>query len=309
MNTRQAAVVEPILTTQARGYQNAEMIGHLLLPVVDVPNRNMRVIKFGKESFRKRNTRRAPGAETMRVEYGYASDPISLFQEALEGLVPTEQAEEADKVPHIDLGAEATREVQDIIHLGRETQTADLVRDPATYAADHVEVLVGADKWSDPASDPMVVIDDGRETVRKKIGRDPNCLTLGPGAFRALRRHPKIKEQFKYVSAESITTEMLAQYFDVEEVLVGRAVYLPENADDAAPALDVWGDDAILSYKPKATSFRVPAFGYTYRLKGYPLVEAPYYERNRKSWVYPVTEEYRSYVTGADGGFLIRSVV
>jgi len=309
MNTRQAAVVEPILTTQARGYQNAEMIGQMLLPVADVPNRNMRVIKFGKEAFRKRNTRRAPGAETMRVEYGYASDPISLYQESLEGLVPDEQSQEAAKVPSIDLGAEATREVQDIIQLGREIQIAELVRAPATYAADHVEALAGADKWSDPASDPLAVMDEARETIRRKIGRYPNMLELGALPFRALRRHPKIKEQFKYVSAESVTTAMLAQYFDIEQVVVGRAVYLPENANDDADAQDVWGNDAILCYKPTQTSFRVPAFGYTYRLSGYPLVEAPYYERNRKSWVYPVTEEYRPYVTGAEGGFLLQGVV
>lgn len=309
MNPRQAAVVEPILTTHARGYQNAEMIGHLLLPIVDVPNRNMRVIKFGKEAFRKRNTRRAPGSETMRVEYGYAADPISLFQEALEGLVPDEQSQEAASIPGIDLGAEAVREVQDIVHLGREVEIADLVRDPATYAAGHSEALAGVDKWSDPASDPQAVIDDASETVRGKIGRYPTTLTIGAKAFKTLRRNPKVKEQFKYVSAESITAAMLAQYLDIDEVLVGRAVYLPENAADDAPALDVWGNDAILSYRPRNASFRLPSFGYVYRLSGYPMVEAPYHERNRKSWVYPYTEEYRPYVLGTDAGFLIKDTI
>ena len=73
MNTAQARVVDPILSTHARGYRNAEFIGHMLFPIVDIPVRGMRVIRFGKESFRKMNTRRAPGAETARVQYGYAS--------------------------------------------------------------------------------------------------------------------------------------------------------------------------------------------------------------------------------------------
>ena len=147
----------------------------------------------------------------------------------------------------------------------------------------------------------MPSMDRPARAIRRKIGRYPNMLELGALPFRSLRRHPKIKEQFKYVSAESVTTAMLAQYFDIEMVVVGRAVYLPENANDDADAQDVWGDDAVLCYKPTQTSFRVPAFGYTYRLSGYPLVEAPYYERNRKSWVYPVTEEYRPYVSRCRG--------
>ena len=62
LNTRNAALVDPILSTHARGYRNSEFISHLVFPRVTIPNRSMRVLKFGKESFRMMNTRRAPGA-------------------------------------------------------------------------------------------------------------------------------------------------------------------------------------------------------------------------------------------------------
>ena len=65
VNQRTAGVVDPILSTHARGYRNLEFIGHLLFPRVTVPTRSMRVLKFGKESFRMLNTRRAPGADKM----------------------------------------------------------------------------------------------------------------------------------------------------------------------------------------------------------------------------------------------------
>lgn len=52
INTRQAAVVDPILSTHARGYRNSEFVAQVLFPRVTIPNRSMRVIKFGKESFR-----------------------------------------------------------------------------------------------------------------------------------------------------------------------------------------------------------------------------------------------------------------
>ena len=307
MTPGQARVIDPILSQHARGYTNATFIGQLLLPYADIPQRGGRVIRFGKEAFRKYNTRRAPGAETQRVSFGYASDPIALFQDSLEGLVPAETAEEAANVPGIDLGRLAVEQVQDIIALGRECEIADLVRDAATYGG-NVEAVAGADKWTDPASNPKQQVDDAAETIRRKIGRRPNVLTLSPSAKRAACDHPRVREQFKYTSADSITVEMLARYFQVDTVLIGDAVVLDDDSDDDAEARDVWGDDAILSYRPAGSNYMVPAFGYTYRLRGSPVVEQPYHERNRKSWVYPVTEDWQPVVAGAEGGFLLQGV-
>lgn len=307
LNTRSAAVIDPILSTHARGYRNLEFIGHLLFPRVSIPNRSMRVIRFGKEAFRMLNTRRAPGAEKKRVQYGYASDPVSLIQDALEGVVPVEHQEEAASVPGIDLGRGAVNMVLDVIDLGHEHEAAQLARTPANYAPGNRAALTGADRWTDPNSDPAADVDEARETIRRRIGRYPNTLTLGASTANALRRHPKIKEQFKYTSSASVTTAMLAAYFDVERVIVGKAVYLPETAGDNDLAQDVWGDDAILAYVPSSgDNYQVPSYGYTYELSGYPQVEVPYFVRSNDSWIYPTKAERRTYLTGAEGGFLFQ---
>ena len=309
MNTAQARVVDPILSTHARGYRNAEFIGHMLFPIVDIPVRGMRVIRFGKESFRKMNTRRAPGAETARVQYGYASDPVALQQDSLEGLVPWENMEEAWKVPGINLASGSIEMVLDVIALGRECEIAALARNPANYGANNKMALAGPDKWSDPDSDPAKDIEEGRQQIRRRIGRYPNQLTLSPPCASVLTNHLKIKEHFKYTSSESLTLEMLAKYFKLERVIEGAAVVLDENAPDDADAEDVWGDDAILSFTPKGSNYRIPSFGYTYRLNGHPLVEKPYDERNRKSWIYPVTEDWSPELVGAEAGFLFEAPV
>lgn len=308
LNTRTAAVIDPILSTHARGYRNSEFISHLLFPRVTIPNRSMRVIKFGKESFRLMNTRRAPGADKKRVQYGYASDPVSLIQDALEGIVPIEHQEEAQAVPGIDLGQGAINMVLDIIDLGHELDAAQIARNTASYATSNRVALTGTDRWSNEASDPHADVAEAKEAIRRRIGRYPNTLTLGPSAFNALTRHPKVKEQFKYTGRESITAEMLAAYFNLKKVIVGAAVYLPETASDADPALDVWGDDAILAFVPDAgDNFQVPSYGYTYDLRGYPQVRKPYLEERNDSWIYPTTTERRVLLTGAEGGFLFQN--
>ncbi|GAA0311670.1 major capsid protein [Rhodovulum strictum] len=307
VNQRTAAVVDPILSTHARGYRNLEFISHLLFPRVTIPNRSMRVIKFGKESFRKLNTRRAPGADKKRIQYGYASDPVALIQDALEGVVPIEHQEEAMSVPGIDLGQGAVNMVLDVVDLGHEYEAAQLARNAANYDSNHKLPLAGSARWTSPASVPSEDIDEGKEAIRRSIGRYPNTLVLGPTAFNGLKRNPSVKEQFKYTSKESITAEMLAAYFDIKRVIVGKAVWLPETADDATLATDVWGDDAILAYVPEAgDTFQVPSYGYTYELRGYPQVEQPYFERSNDSWIYPTKVERRVYLTGAEGGFLFQ---
>ncbi|WP_225341601.1 MULTISPECIES: major capsid protein [Agrobacterium tumefaciens complex] len=308
LNQRSAAVVDPILSTHARGYRNSTFIASVLLPRVSIPNRSMQVIKFGKEAFRKLNTRRAPGAATKRVQYGYAAEPVALVQDSLEGIVPTEHQQEAEKVPGINLGAGAVNMVLDVLDLNLEIDSANIVRNPANYDNNHKVALVGASRWTDPASDPKGDFDEAKEVIRRSIGRYPNTLALGPNAGNALKNHPKIKEQFKYTSKESISDDMLAAYFEVKKVVVGAAVYLPETATDADLANDVWGNDAILAYVPEAgDNFQVPSFAYTYELQGYPQVEQPYYERPIKSWVYPTTVERRPILTGAEGGFLFQN--
>lgn len=309
MNTQQAGVVEVVLTNYARGYRNQEYIAHLIAPVVDVPSRNMRTIKFGKEGFRKLNTRRAPGAPILTVQYGYASDPVSLQQDALQGLVPVETAEEASRVPGFDMGQMAVQMVMDSLDLGHEIDTATILRNPAVYAASNKVALAGTSRWSDPASDPKGDIDAGREGIRQQVGRYPNTLTLGAKVFTALTNHQKIKDQFKYTSSESITEMMLARYFNLDQVIVGKGVYLPDGIADSAAATDIWGNDAILAYVPKASNWMAPSFAYTYRLKGYPQVEAPWYDRDIKSWKYPTTMERKPYLVGADAGFLFQSAV
>ncbi|WP_275789703.1 major capsid protein [Pararhizobium gei] len=308
LNLRTAAVIDPILSTHARGYRNSTFISTALFPRVSIPNRSMRVIRFGKEAFRMLNTRRAPGTDKKRVQYGYASDAVALVQDALEGVVPVEHQEEAESVPGIDLGAGAINMVLDVLDLNLEYETAQIARNAASYDANHKLALVGAARWTGANSDPKADIDAGKEMIRRSIGRYPNTLTLGPNAGNGLKNHPKIKEQFKYTSKDSITTDMLAAYLDVKKVVIGSAVFLPETVDDAALANDVWGDDAILAYVPETgDNFQVPSYGYTYELRGYPLVEQPYFENKSDSWIYPTKVERRPILTGAEGGFLFQN--
>jgi len=307
MSTSQARVIDPILSNHAQGYTNMGHIGSKLFPLVTVPARGAQVLKFGKESFRLFNARRAPGANTLRVQYGYASDPISVVQDSLEAVVPWEIMQEADKVPGVDMAKGSVDMVLDSIGLGLEYEQAQLAKDAAQYGANNKVTLTGTDKWSDDASDPKADVQSGKEAIRLMTGRYPNTLCLGADVFNRLCIHPKVTEHFKYTSADSVTKEMLARYLEVDEVVVGEAVALDEDASEDSAAEDIWAGMALLAWVSRGQNYRTPSYGYTYALPGMPFVEEPYNERNAKSWIYPVTHERKAYITGADAGFLFVS--
>lgn len=304
----QARVVDPILSAVARGYRSPKAaVANVLFPIVTVGLRAGRIISFGPDDFKLVNTARAPGANTKRIQFGYAGENYSLVDYRLEGAVPNELQEEASNGPGIDLSSNAVRRVQNTMALEREKQAADLARNEARYGAGNKETLSGTSQWSDPASDPFTDIMDGKESIRAKIGERPNVLTLGPKVLTALRTHPKVLDRLSTASDRPpATIQQLQALFELQQIVEGEAVY-----HDGTQFLDVWGKDAILAYTTPASMQEMgsPSFGYTYQLEGRPMVEEGYEERNANSWFYPVTDAYQPVLAGATAGFLFKSAV
>ena len=310
LSPSQARVIDPILSTVAQGYKNAELIGSALFPYVPVGQRGGKIVTFGKEDFMLYATGRSPGAATKRVQFGYSGSSYALESHSLEGLVPQELMQEAEAVPGINLATNAIAKVQAIIALRLEKAQADLATNAANYAASNKTSLSGTSRWSDltsGVSDPVNDIEVAKDAVRQQIGREPDTVTLGASVLVKLRQHPKIIDRIKYTGRDVPTLELLASLFGVQRVLVGKAV----TATDAGVFSDVWGKSVVVAYTAMGTlaDQGQPTYGYTYRLGGYPMVEQPYLDRNTKSWVYPVTDEVAPVIAGASAGYLISSAV
>lgn len=309
MTPSTARVIDPVLTEVARGYKNDAMVGMNLFPAVPVGQRGGKIIIFGKESFYSYATARAPGTNTKRLQWGFGSGSYALEQHALEGQVPFELQEEASAVPGIDMAGGALRTVQDVIALRLEQAQAGAATTAGSYASTNKITLSGTSQWSDfsGTSDPIYDVEVGKEAVRAKTGMRPNTIVMGATVLANLRQHPKIVERIKYTGRDIATVELLASLFGVQRVFCGDAV----QATDAGVFSDVWGKFVVIAYTDVSgvRDMGRPSYGYTYRLRGYPLVEQAYQDRNAKSWIYPVTDEVSPVIAGAEAGYLISAVV
>ncbi len=304
MNLSQARVIDPVLTTHVQGYQHAERVGSLLFPRVEVLLGAGKIIEFGKESFMLYNARRAPGAATKRVDFGYEGKPFSLVQDSLEGKVPREYQRDASGAAGIDLGMRSANLVMNTLTLNLEYEQAQLATDEANYDSNHKLQLSGASQWSHADSDPIVDIEEARQAIRATCGMYPNVMLCGSRPYGGLRTNEKIAAKFR--NTDIITASMLASLFEIDKVVEGKAVFASDNGTFS----DVWGNYCILAYAPQTPSgYEQPSYGYTYTMRGNPAVEQAYYDHNAKSDIYPITFERQPVLSGMVAGFLFTDVV
>lgn len=305
---KQARIIDPILTTHAQGYARPANVGRFLFPMATVAGYGGQVIEFDKSSFRRFQTRRAPGSATKRVTFGYAGKPYAIVPNGLEAVVPNEVLNDASLVPGFDVAADYVDSTLDVMELAHEYECAEIARNPANYDNDHKMTLVGADRWTGANGDPTRDVVTAREAIRKSIGMRPNTLLLPSSAFNACEYNPKILDRIKYTGRDSVTAELLAKLWNVQNVIVADAIGA-DGADDELA--DVWGDDVILAYvaPPSGSNRRSaarPSYGYTYTITGMPLVRKPYLDENANSWIYPVAADRTPVLSGITAGFLIR---
>ncbi len=307
-------VIDPILSTVARGYRNATLASEVLFPIVNVPQRAGKIIQFGAEAFAAQALERAPGAERQRLSTAYASGEYALTQRALDGEVSRERLEEGRAVPGIDLAQQAARAAMRLILLQIELAAAALATTAAKYASGNKATLSGASQWSHKDSTPAAAVEAAKQAVANAVGVDPNTLVIGPQVFSALINNPDVVDRIKYTAGPgrgaTVTSQTLAAYFNVEQVVVARARKGKPGA--FAP---IWGKHAILAYTrtsnlPQAVmDAGEPSYGYTYRLNNYPIVEPGWFDKSCDTWRYPVTSEDTPVIAGANAGYLFSAVV
>ncbi len=310
----QARIINPVLTGIAQGYKTHTLVGKVLFPEVPVGLRAGQVLTFGKEEFMQYSgLQRAPGSQTKRVQFGYSGAPFALLDYSLEGSLPIETLQEGLASANgfsVDGAAVAIYKTQTIMARRLEIQQAALATTLGNYPVANRKALSGTAQFSDlltGVSDPVNEIEIGKDVIRAAVGMRPNSMVMGAAVFKSLKQHPKIIDRMKYTGRDIPTIEILRSLFDIENIVIGEAV----TSSDAGVFSDIWGKHIVLAYTTPVSlaEMGAPTFGYTYNLGGYPLVEEPYYDRNSKTWFFPVTRAEAPVIAGSSAGYLIQNAV
>lgn len=296
-------MVDPVLTTIAHGYTNEALIYNEIFPEVQVSKLKGKIPIFGKDAFILRDTLRAARAESNRI----APSDLELVEfETQERDIETavDYLEEEESADFFNYEQHVTKELSDILQLGKEKSAADIVQNPNNFASDLKLEITSEFAFdnSSSSSNPIELIRDAINSLRLKIGRYPNTMIIGHSTYMAMMNHQKLVELAQYVSKTTIDTKFISSIFDIQHVHIGKSVY----SNDGEGFQDIWQDNIVLAYvdKSKKKSEYNPSFGYTFQREGMPEVDT-YFENGGKVKIIRCTDNYTQKITGSEAAFLI----
>lgn len=262
--------VNRLLSNLSIAWANAPdaFVADRVFPFVYVPKQSDLYPVFGRGTFFADPGQamiRAPGAPTAIVGYSLSNNPYYANNYAIGSEIPDELRGNVEDV--FDLDENATQLVTDIQRIRLERGFATDFMKTGVWATD----TSVSNKWSDyGASDPLGDLRAGIRTVQLATGRRANKLVMGRIVWDRLVDHPDIVDRINGGATTGqpaiATREMLARLLELDEVIVGDAVYdaAASNVAGTVTMTRILDDDALLLFAPRNPGRMMPAAGYTF---------------------------------------------
>ena len=123
-------------------------------------------------------------------------------------------------------------------------------------------------KWSASGSTPVKDVDIWVNAIEEQTGMRPNVLGLSPDVMSALKDNSDIKERIQYTQKGIITTDILAELFELDKVVVLRGTYNTAAKGAATAMARMVSGKLLLAYAAPNPSTETPTAGAMFAWKG-----------------------------------------
>lgn len=255
--------VDASLSNLSVQYKNEDYIGLQVMPVLTVEKLGGKYFKYGKNNFLSLpdasvGSRSTPNEiSTSRSSESYSTDPY-----ALKDFVSDDDIMASD-IP-LNLMAESVAAVNDQHDLAEELRIATIVQTAANYSG-NTTTLSGSSQWDEGTSNPVKNIQDALAAIWMGNGSTKLVATTSLDVFNVLSRHPAILDLFKYTGKGLATADMIAGFFGIDQLLVGKARKPTANEGQTQTYGRVWGNHFSINRVATSPSTRIACFGMTFR--------------------------------------------
>jgi hypothetical protein len=301
-----AVHVDTLLSNFSVLFKNDAYIGTELLPEVQVEKQSNRYavwdirdqLAYPDDSVAKNGDVKQLSSN-VDLSNSYIADPF-----ALEELVDVDTIDNAD-APLAPL-TYATMKVLDGIAWNQERRCISVLTTTGNYGSNFLSIPVGSEWNSAGGGNPVFNIQTAEASIlsgptpTKKIG------FCSYDVYLCLARHPQIRDLHKYTQAGLMPPAYIAQLFNLDALLVGRAWKDTANPGQTLAKARMWpnvfGIVNVMS-QPAKDSY---SFGATFRW-GAPFTEVAWERRKgrRGSYVTKCSKAYQSKVTAPYAGYLL----
>jgi len=283
-------------------YKNSDFIADKVSPTLNVKKDSDDYFVYSKDNFRIDETARANGAEAHRTTWDVSTASYVLKDHALKDIVTDKDRSNAD-VP-LSLDADTTEYLTEKVKLKQEYDLIEKIHTNGNWSNESSLAATGAWSANTTVSNPILAIDSATSTILKSCGKMPNMAVMNFETFLAAKEHVSIVDKYKYTSAESITENMLAKAFSIDEVHVSKAVYDSSLEGIAASMAFLMTDVCFVGYVDKSPGKKKISAFMTFENNNVPKVKKWREERNAGDMI-EVARKYSHVVPASDAGYLI----
>ena len=320
------------LTEISIGYGNPMFVADMVFPNVPVLKQSDYYYKFLKGAwFRNEAEIRGPGTKAARGGYPVTSTLYKCQERAFAHPVPIELLNNAD--PVVRPFETGTRFATQKVMLAKEVAVASICTTAANWTTSD-DVAAAWVATADGSGNTFISdIDSGKETIRQLIGMYPNTLVMDAKTFKNVKSEYTVLERIKYTGTSgkpaSVTTQTLAELFELDRVLIGGAI--KSDAEEVVAgtdfnAVDLWETNstkgaAWLGYVSPEPAIDMPSAGYTFSWNGSEspedseLVSDVYrsvrywWDKDTKSYIIEASENFDCEACCADAGLLFYDTI
>lgn len=237
------------------------MAGFIGSKVAPVRQTSLASGNFGRVPLKELLNRRAEKRDIggyQRSSMKFGDDSYTTQEYGLEEVVDEKQA--AMYKSYFELEVVVGRRCYHGLLASYEQRVADLLTNTSLFEDDSCE-----ETWLDHENaTPIVDIEVAATAMRDRCGMYPNTLIITRKQYRNLRHCAEIIERLKYWGGDDpktkgITSRVLADMFDVQQVLIANAVRDEAAEGQDASLASIWNEDrAILALIQPGEDIQIP---------------------------------------------------
>lgn len=286
-------------------YQNDEMIGLRVMPVATVSKRSDKYFKYDERAQQALPSARMDArGQAAEVRQGLSPDNYSVSDFGLQETVPMTEIGNAD-MP-LDPLVDANMLVNDLCALNREIEIATVMTTSGNYGANTVAIGAGSEWNSADGGKPIQLIQRAVDSLYSGSGATKTVGFTSVNVFRALSRHPSIRDLFKYTADGFATAQQIAEYFELDELIVGKARNDAANIGQTESIARIWPDSfGVVKVAMQPT---IRSYGFATTFRHGPVESVQMFNRlNGRGGSYVVRVEYSEdyKVVASRAGYLI----
>lgn len=289
-------------------YGNGSYIGERLMPVVAAAHKSDKYFTYDKRAqLAYPDDALGVRGSPNEVTRSRGTDSFTTLGYGLKDFVDASELANAD-APLDDL-ADATGGLLEALAFKREQRIATIMTTAGSYAGNTV-ALGSSVRWDDVGSNPVGDIQSARNNLW--VGRGPSKIVAftSLAGWTALQANAQMQDLFKYTRDGLLQPEQWANYFGIDELLIGEARRDTANEGQTGSYGRMWGDVFGLVRVATTPTIRNAAFGYTFRFGQ--IATAQWFDPEigaKGGWWAKAAVEETHKIVAPDTGYLITTII